>query len=78
MKHTYTITGMTCNGCKASVEKAIQLLPEVENVDVNLEMSEATIFMSKHISTETLQSALSSKYSILEKRKECFSINISS
>ncbi|MEZ4854876.1 MAG: cation transporter [Gelidibacter sp.] len=69
MKHTYIVTGMTCNGCKASVEKALQSLNNVENVEVNLETSEAVITMKQHISTKTLQSALSDKYSILEKKE---------
>lgn len=60
---------MTCNGCKASVEKALQSLNNVENVEVNLETSEAVITMKQHISTKTLQSALSDKYSILEKKE---------
>ena len=67
MKHTYTVTGMTCNGCKASVEDALNALPEVSNASVNLETSEATIEMPEHISINTLQNALSDKYSISEK-----------
>ncbi len=67
MKHTYTITGMTCNGCKASVEKKLNTLPEVKIASVNLEKSEAIIEMSSHIPIEKLQSTLSDKYSISEK-----------
>lgn len=69
MKHTYSVTGMTCNGCKASVEKALQSVANVEHVSVDLEASEAIITMGKHISPETLQKALSSKYSISEKKE---------
>ena len=32
MTHTYTITGMTCNNCKAAVEKALK------TVDYRLKM----------------------------------------
>ncbi|MDO5968312.1 cation transporter [Flavivirga aquimarina] len=67
MKHTYTVTGMTCNGCKASVENAIKSIPEVESVSVSLEAQEAAIEMSYHIATENLQRVLSSKYQITEK-----------
>ena len=67
MKHTYIITGMTCNGCRTSVEDKLNALPEVEKASVNLETSEAIIEMSNHISTEQLQMALSDKYSISEK-----------
>ena len=67
MTHTYTVTGMTCNGCKASVEKALQAIDHVINVSVDLENAEATLTMSKHISIQQLQDALSSKYTIQAK-----------
>lgn len=67
MKHTYISTGMTCDGCRTSVEDKLNALPEVEKASVNLETSEAIIEMSNHISTEQLQMALSDKYSISEK-----------
>lgn len=66
MTHTYTVTGMTCNGCKTSVEDNLNTLPEVDKVSVNLKKAEATIEMSKHISIEKLQSALTDTYTILE------------
>ena len=67
MKHTYTVTGMTCNGCRTSVEEALNAIPEVKKASVNLEASEALIEMSTHISTEKLQNSLSNKYTISEK-----------
>ncbi|WP_299383928.1 heavy-metal-associated domain-containing protein [uncultured Lacinutrix sp.] len=67
MIHTYTVTGMTCNGCKASVEKHLNALPNVINASVNLEKSEATVEMSHHISIETLKETLPGKFSISEK-----------
>ncbi|ULC59247.1 cation transporter [Flaviramulus sp. BrNp1-15] len=67
MKHTYTVTGMTCNGCRTSVEDALSKLPGVTKASVDLEKSEATIEMSQHISIDTLQKAISNKYSIFEK-----------
>ena len=69
MKHTYTVTGMTCSGCKASVEKALQSIDAVEHVEVNLETSSVDVTMSEHISTEKLQNALASKYTISEKNE---------
>ena len=68
MIHRYTITGMTCNGCKTSVEDKLNALEHVVKATVNLEQSEATLEMSKHISTTTLQEALPSKYNISEKK----------
>lgn len=67
MKHTYTITGMTCNGCRTSVEDKLNELRDVINASVNLEKAEATVEMSKHVSVEILQKAISNKYIISEK-----------
>lgn len=69
MKHTYTVTGMTCNNCKTSVEDTLNAITEVKNASVNLETAEATIEMSEHISTDRLQNALPDKYSISEQEE---------
>jgi len=69
MKHTYTVTGMTCNNCKASVEKKLSALKDVNTVTVDLDKSEATVEMAKHISTKTLQDALPHKYTISEQQE---------
>ncbi|MCB4799915.1 heavy-metal-associated domain-containing protein [Neotamlana laminarinivorans] len=66
MTHTYTVTGMTCNGCKASVEKALLSLTEVEKAEANIEKAEVVITMKSHISIEKLQQALPEKYKILQ------------
>ena len=36
VRATYKVTGMTCNHCRASVEKAIRRVPGVTDVDVDL------------------------------------------
>lgn len=64
MTHTYKVSGMTCQHCKASVEDSIKELENVKSVSVDLEAKEAQIDMEKHIDLETLQNALSDKYSI--------------
>jgi len=69
MQHTYNISGMTCGGCVASVEKALSTVPGVTAVDVSLEKNEAEVSMSKHIDLENLKNALSSKYQITEKKE---------
>ena len=51
MKHTYKISGMTCGNCKATIEKNLNELQDIERVEVNLEKGEATISMSKHVNT---------------------------
>ena len=54
MTHTYTITGMTCNGCRSKVEKTLNAIDGVE-AKVSLNPSIATITMEKHIPKEFLQ-----------------------
>ena len=69
MEHTYKIRGMTCNGCKVSVEKAMLMHNDIEVVSINLETSEATITMSNHIPIESIQEVLKNhggQYSIHE------------
>jgi copper chaperone CopZ len=69
MKHTYIVTGMTCNGCVAAVEKQLGAVQGVTDVQVSLEKNEADVTMAKHIDVETLKNALSSKYQISEKKE---------
>src|SRR5690606_33971131 len=45
-------------------------IEHVENVSVDLDTSEAIITMNQHISTDVFQKALSSKYSISEKKEK--------
>lgn len=58
MKHTYTINGMTCNGCRSHVEKTLSQVEGVINVSVSLETAEAVIEMQSHIELDTFQKAL--------------------
>ena len=67
MKKTYTISGMTCNGCKSTIHKNLNDLPEIESVEVNLEKGEAIIFAKSNISISKLQNVLPSKFHIEEK-----------
>ena len=67
MKKTYSITGMTCNSCKSTIHQNLNEIPEVESVEINLEKSEATIFMKSNIDISKLQNALPSKFYIEEK-----------
>ncbi|GAA4814247.1 heavy metal translocating P-type ATPase [Litoribaculum gwangyangense] len=64
MKHTYKITGMTCNGCRAHVENALNKIEGVVNAQVDLEKAEAFIEMEKHITIERFQKALGNHYGI--------------
>lgn len=67
MKHTYKITGMTCNNCVASVADTLSKVDGVTRVDVNLEKSVAEISMPAPIPINVFESVLSSKYTISEK-----------
>lgn len=57
MTHSYSITGMTCNGCRKHVEETLSKIKDVTNASVDLENKEATIEMEAHIPIETLQKA---------------------
>lgn len=58
MKHTYSISGMTCNGCRGHVEKTLSNVEGVTIAKVDLQMAEATIEMESHIPLETFEEAL--------------------
>ncbi|ETN93870.1 heavy metal translocating P-type ATPase [Zhouia amylolytica] len=58
MKHTYKITGMTCNGCRTHVEEALNSTEGVIRAAVDLEKEEAEIEMDKHLSIEKLQEGI--------------------
>ncbi|NND77016.1 MAG: copper-translocating P-type ATPase [Flavobacteriales bacterium] len=58
MKHTYSIIGMSCQGCKDHVEKALKSVSRVENVEVDLSSALAHIEMNAHIEIEVFQNAL--------------------
>ncbi len=70
MKHIYKISGMTCGGCRNSVEQKLSGHDEVINVTVDLEQSEATIETKSHIPVEQLQAILPNKYAISEKQEQ--------
>ncbi|MDI1255975.1 MAG: heavy metal translocating P-type ATPase [Flavobacterium sp.] len=65
MIHTYSISGMTCGGCRIKVEKTLNAIDGVE-AKVTLSPPIATINMQTHIPTTKLQAALTAigKYTI--------------
>ena len=71
MKHTYHIHGMTCDGCRKTVEKILSQVPGVLNVSINLANNEAIIEMETHISINIFQDAL-------KKDGERYSIHVNS
>ena len=72
--HTYIVDGMTCNNCKASVQKYLSELGNITKVEVNLEKGEVEVSMTKHVSTEVLKDALPDKYQLSEKDVEMKSV----
>lgn len=66
MRHAYNIEGMTCGGCKASVEEALQSVTGVSEVKVELENGRAEVDMSEMIPLIKLQEKLPTKFSISE------------
>jgi len=64
MLQTYKVAGMTCNGCRTSVEDKLRAMPGVKHATVSLEKSEAVIEMTTAIPLEHFQDVLSQKYSI--------------
>ncbi len=70
MTHTYNVSGMTCGGCQAKVQKLLSDVAGVKNVSIDLPKGEATIEMTSHIPTVELKSALNDypKYQLDEKQ----------
>ena len=67
MNQTFNIDGMTCNNCKASVEKYLNALPHISHVTIDLAKGEAYITMDKHLAAEVLQNALPEKFTVTKK-----------
>ena len=69
MTHKYSIVGMTCNNCVAKVKNELLKLGDIESAEVQLQSPQATITMSKHISTPIF-SRLSVRLEIMRSRKQ--------
>ena len=55
---TYTVTGMTCGHCVASVTEEIQEIPGVENVDVVLETGSLTVTSAGPVDDAAVKTAV--------------------
>ena len=55
---TYTVTGMTCGHCVASVTEEITELTGVEHVDVVLESGQVTVTSSQPLEPSAVQAAV--------------------
>lgn len=68
MTHSYTVNGITCNGCVAKVKSKLLMHPDVMAAEVILEGQKAVISMQRHLSLNELQDAIGkdTKYKISE------------
>ncbi len=58
MDQKFAITGMSCNGCKMNVEKALTTLPEVQEVHADLNKAEVSLRVGEELSMDKLQERL--------------------
>jgi copper chaperone CopZ len=65
MKSILQISGMTCEGCKSSVENKLSSLDGVENVQVDLARGQAVIYSKSPISFSLIKETLPPKYSLI-------------
>ena len=65
MKSILQISGMTCEGCKSSVEDKLSSLNGVDNVQVDLARGEAVIYSKNPVSLSLIKETLPPKYSLI-------------
>ena len=55
---TFTVSGMTCGHCVASVTEEVQEIPGVEDVDVVLETGSLTVTSAEPVEGSAVQAAV--------------------
>ena len=55
---TYTVTGMTCGHCVASVTEEVQEIPGVQDVSVTLETGAVTVTSEDALDDAAVQAAV--------------------
>jgi copper chaperone len=55
---TFTVTGMTCGHCVASVTEEISEIPGVESVDVVLDSGAVTVTSSQPLEEQSVRTAV--------------------
>ena len=68
MKNILQISGMTCEGCKSSVENKLSSLDGVDNVKVDLARGQAVIYSKIPISFSLIKETLPPKYSLINEQ----------
>lgn len=56
MKNEYSIEGVKCGGCVATVKEKLSKLDNVDNIEINIQ--EKTVVVEGEVSKEDLQAAL--------------------
>ena len=56
MKNEYSIEGVKCGGCVATVKERLSKLDNVDNIEVNIQ--EKTVVVEGEVSKEDLQAVL--------------------
>jgi copper chaperone CopZ len=66
MTHSYTVEGITCQGCVAKVKSKLLMHPDVTAAVVQLEGQKAIVTMQRHLTVRALQEAIGvdTKYTI--------------
>lgn len=65
MKSKLQISGMTCEGCKSSVENKLGLIDGVDDVQVDLARGEVVIYSKDPVSFSLVKEILPAKYSLI-------------
>ena len=68
MKSILQISGMTCEGCKSSVENKLSSLDGVDNVKVDLARGQAVIYSKNPVSFSLIKETLPPKYSLINEQ----------
>ena len=55
---TYTVTGMTCGHCAASVSEEVQEIPGVREVDVVVETGAVTVTSDEPVEADAVKAAV--------------------
>ncbi len=59
MTYTYSVSGMTCAGCVATVKRSLASISGVEQVDIDLSTGSAMVSMTQQVPLVQLQKSLS-------------------
>ena len=68
MRSILQISGMTCEGCKSSVENKLSSLDGVDNVKVDLARGQAVVYSKNPVSFSLIKETLPPKYSLINEQ----------